>query len=282
MLATLVIVFREVIEAGLIIGIVLAATKGVSGRGYWVSLGIAAGVLGACVVAVFASQIAGLFQGSGQEIFNASILFAAVIMLAWHNSWMASHGKDMAREMQAVGGAVAAGRRPLAALAIVVGVAVLREGSEIVLFLYGIASAGGESAGAMVLGGIFGILCGAGLSGLMYFGLVAIPMRRLFAVTTALITLLAAGMASQAVAFLQQAGYFSKLADPLWDTSGLLSESSLLGRLLHSLIGYSDSPTGAQLIAYLATIAVIVVLMRLVGARRTPAPGPLAKTTPGA
>jgi len=282
MLATLVIVFREVIEAGLIIGIVLAATKGVSGRGYWVSLGIAAGVLGACVVAVFASQIAGLFQGSGQEIFNASILFAAVIMLAWHNSWMASHGKDMAREMQAVGGAVAAGRRPLAALAIVVGVAVLREGSEIVLFLYGIASAGGESAGAMVLGGIFGILCGAGLSGLMYFGLVAIPMRRLFAVTTALITLLAAGMASQAVAFLQQAGYFSKLADPLWDTSGLLSESSLLGRLLHSLIGYSDSPTGAQLIAYLATIAVIVVLMRLVGPRRTPAPGPLAKTTPGA
>jgi high-affinity iron transporter len=203
-------------------------------------------------------------------------------MLAWHNSWMASHGKDMAREMQAVGGAVAAGRRPLAALAIVVGVAVLREGSEIVLFLYGIASAGGESAGAMVLGGIFGILCGAGLSGLMYFGLVAIPMRRLFAVTTALITLLAAGMASQAVAFLQQAGYFSRLADPLWDTSGLLSESSLLGRLLHSLIGYSDSPTGAQLIAYLATIAVIVVLMRLVGPRRTPAPGPLAKTTPGA
>ncbi len=176
---------------------------------------------------------------------------------------------------------LAAGRRPLTALAIVVGVAVLREGSEIVLFLYGIASAGGESAGAMVLGGIFGILCGAGLSALMYFGLVAIPMRRLFAVTTALITLLAAGMASQAVNFLQQAGYFPGMADPLWDTSGFLSEGSLLGRLLHSLIGYSDSPTGAQLIAYLATIAVIVLLMRLVGTRRTPAPGSLAKTTPG-
>jgi high-affinity iron transporter len=94
--------------------------------------------------------------------------------------------------------------------------------------------------------------------------------------------LLAAGMASQAVNFLQQAGYFPGLADPLWDTSGLLSEGSILGRLLHSLIGYSDSPTGAQLIAYLATIAVIVLLMRLVGARRTPAPGSLAKTTPGA
>jgi high-affinity iron transporter len=244
MLATLVIVFREVIEAGLIIGIVLAATKGVSGRGYWVSLGIAAGVLGACVVAVFASQIAGLFQGSGQEIFNASILFAAVVMLAWHNSWMASHGKDMAREMQAVGGAVAAGRRPLTALAIVVGVAVLREGSEIVLFLYGIASAGGGSISIQRYGTTPPVAASS-ISGLMYFGLVAIPMRRLFAVTTALITLLAAGMASQAVAFLQQAGYF-----PAWrtrsGTPAACSESSLLGRLLHSLIGYSDSPTGAS------------------------------------
>ena len=82
MLATLVIVFREVIEAGLIVGIVLAATKGVGGRGFWVSLGILGGALGACIVALFASQIAGLFQGSGEEIFNASILFAAVVMLA--------------------------------------------------------------------------------------------------------------------------------------------------------------------------------------------------------
>jgi high-affinity iron transporter len=278
MLATLVIVFREVIEAGLIVGIVLAATKGVTGRGFWVAIGIAAGVLGACIVALFASQIAGLFQGSGQEIFNASILLSAVAMLAWHNSWMAGHGQEIAREMKAVGGAVAAGRRPMTALAVVVGVAVLREGSEIVLFLYGIANSGGESAWSMVAGGMLGIFAGALLSALMYFGLVAIPMRRLFAVTTWLITLLAAGMASQAVAFLQQAGYFQRLADPLWDTSGILSEGSIPGRLLHSLIGYSDSPSGAQLIAYLLTIAVIVGLMRMVGGRRSAAAGSLAKT----
>jgi len=278
MLATLVIVFREVIEAGLIVGIVLAATKGVVGRGFWVTVGIVTGVLGACIVALFASQIAGLFQGSGQEIFNASILLAAVVMLAWHNSWMASHGQEIARTMKAVGGAVAAGRRPMTALAVVVGVAVLREGSEVVLFLYGIANGGGESAWSMVAGGILGILAGALLSALMYFGLVAIPVRRLFAVTTWLITLLAAGMASQAVAFLQQAGYFQSLADPLWDTSWILAEGSILGRLLHSLIGYSDSPTGAQLIAYLLTIAVIVSLMKLVGGRRSTPTGSLAKT----
>jgi high-affinity iron transporter len=277
MLATLVIVFREVIEAGLIVGIVLAATKGVARRGLWVSLGIGAGALGACVVAIFASQIAALFQGSGQEIFNASVLLAAVIMLAWHNSWMASHGQDIARQMRAVGGAVAAGQRPMTALAIVIGVTVLREGSEIVLFLYGIANSGSESALAMVAGGILGIVCGALLSALMYLGLVAIPMRRLFAVTTWLITLLAAGMASQSVVFLQQAGYFQSFAEPLWDTSGILPEDSIPGRLLHSLIGYSDSPTAAQLAAYLLTIAVIIMLMRLVS-RRGAAAASLAKT----
>jgi high-affinity iron transporter len=278
MLATLVIVFREVIEAGLIVGIVLAATKGVARRGFWVSLGIGASALGACVVAIFASQIAALFQGSGQEIFNASVLLAAVVMLAWHNSWMASHGQDIARQMRAVGGAVAAGQRPMTALAIVVGVAVLREGSEIVLFLYGIAHSGSESALAMVAGGILGIVCGALLSALMYLGLVAIPMRRLFAVTTWLITLLAAGMASQAVVFLQQAGYFQSFAKPLWDTSSILSEGSIPGRLLHSLIGYSDSPTAAQLAAYLLTIAVIIMLMRVVSRRRGGAAASLAKT----
>src|ERR1700742_5135708 len=134
MLATLLIVFREVIEAGLIVGIVMAATKGVPHRGLWVIYGVAAGVIGACLVAAFAGEIASLFQGSGQEFFDASILLLAVCMLTWHNVWMAGHGREMARELKAAGHQVKTGERTLAALSIVVGVAVLREGSEVVLF----------------------------------------------------------------------------------------------------------------------------------------------------
>ena len=115
MLAALVIVFREVIEAGLIVGIVLAATQGVRGRGRAVSLGILAGIAGACIVAAFAGQIANLFEGSGQEVFQAAILLAAVAMLTWHNVWMAGHGRAISREMRDVGLAVSEGRRPLAA-----------------------------------------------------------------------------------------------------------------------------------------------------------------------
>ena len=73
MLGALIIVFREVIEAGLIIGIVMAATRGVPTRGRWISIGVIAGVLGAAVVAAFAGVISEAFQGSGQELFNASV-----------------------------------------------------------------------------------------------------------------------------------------------------------------------------------------------------------------
>ena len=90
MLGALIIVFREVIEAGLIIGIVLAATRGVPGRGQPGSgRRRRRGALGAGILALFAEAIADAFEGAGQELFNASVLGAAVVMLMWHNAWMA-------------------------------------------------------------------------------------------------------------------------------------------------------------------------------------------------
>jgi high-affinity iron transporter len=270
MLATLLIVFREVIEAGLIVGIVLAATKCVPGGSLWVAYGVLGGLAGAALVAAFAGEIGALFEGAGQELFNATILLIAVAMLTWHNVWMASHGRAMAQDMKQVGTAVTEGEKPLAALAIVCGIAVLREGSEVVLFLYGIFASGGTSKLAMLVGGVLGLVAGALLSALMYLGLVTIPARYLLSFTSGLITLLAAGLAARAVAFLQQAGYLEALTSTVWDSSWLLPEDSLVGRLLHTLIGYTDRPSGAQLVAYLATVAVIVGLMRWKGAESAP------------
>ena len=263
MLSSLIIVFREVLEAGLIVGIVLAATRSVPRRGWWVSGGVIGGVLGACIVAAFAGAISNAFAGVGQEILNATILCVAVLMLAWHNIWMASHGRELAAQMSAVGSAVAEGSRPMYALAIVVGLAVLREGSEVVLFLYSIAASDGGSAVSMTAGSGVGILLGAAVSGLIYAGLLGIPTRYLFSVTGWLITLLAAGMASQAVAFLGQAGLVPPLVDTVWDTSWLLSDATTAGRMLHTLIGYTDRPSAMQLIAYIGTLLAIFGLMRL-------------------
>ena len=262
MLGALLRVFREVLEAGLIIGIVMAATRGVAGRGRWITIGIACGILGAGVVAMFAGVISDAFQGSGQELFNAAVLGIAVVMLMWHNAWMARHGREIADEMQRIGAAVSEGSKPLTALAVVIGLAVLREGSEVVLFLYGIM-AQGTSGAALLTGGLLGIVGGAAFTALTYFGLLAIPNRHIFSVTSWLIALLAAGMAAQSVQFLNNAGVVVSLDQTVWDTSWLLSEGSLLGRLLHILIGYTERPTAMQLLVYIAILIAMYVLMRI-------------------
>ena len=262
MLGALIIVFREVIEAGIIVGILLAVTKGVPGRGRWIAAGVAAGIAGAALLAVFADQISHALAGVGQELFNASVLAVAVVMLAWHNIWMARHGRELAAQMQEVGAAAAKGSRSLAAVAIVVAVAVLREGSEIVLFLYGLVIAGGASASGLMVGGLIGLALGCGVSTLTFLGLVRIPGRYLFGVTTALITFLAAGLAAQSVVFLQQAGVVTALEGTIWDSSAILSDSSLLGRVLHTLIGYTDQPSGMQFLVYAATLIVIFSLTK--------------------
>lgn len=268
MLGALVIVFREVIEAGLIVGIVLAATRGVPGRGTWVTAGVLAGIAGAGIIALFAERISNAFEGAGQELLNAGVLGAAVVMLMWHNAWMARHGREMAAEMAAVGKDVSSGERPMTALACVVGLATLREGSEIVLFLYGIV-ASGTSGASLIAGGLLGLAAGAVFTALTYYGLLAIPARHIFAVTGVLIALLAAGMAAQAIQFLDAAGMISVLDQRLWDTSAWLPQNSIAGKLLHTLIGYNDRPTELQLITYVGTLVVMALLMRIAAAPRS-------------
>ena len=273
MLGALLIVFREVVEAGLIVGIVLAVTQGMAGRNLLIAGGIVAGLIGASVVAAFAGVLSELFEGSGQELFNAGVLILAAIMLGWHNIWMARHGREIAEEMYAVGRSVFAGNKPPSALAIVIAVAVLREGSEVVLFLYGIVVSHNETGWSIALGGVLGLAAGIALSALTYVGLIQIPARRLFQVTSALIALMAAGMAAQAIAFLAQADIATALGARIWDTSRFIADDSILGRVLHTLFGYTDRPTELQFLVYLATLALILGLMRVFApARASPRP----------
>ncbi len=266
MLGALIIVFREVIEAGIIVGIVMAVTRGIARSRMWIALGVAGGVIGASLVAAFAGAIADALQGMGQELFNGSILAIAVVMLTWHNVWMASHGRQMAAEMREFGEQVRSGARSLFALAIVVGVAVMREGSEIALFLYGLAAAGGSGALSLLAGSALGLIAGCAVSALTFLGLVTIPQRYLFRVTTILITFLAAGLAAQSVLFFEQAGLVTALTETAWDTSGILSDTSLFGRVLHTLIGYSDQPSVMQVIVYVVTPIAIFALSKLFAA----------------
>lgn len=263
MIAIALIVFREVLEAALVVGLVLAASNGTPRRGRWVAGGIGVGAAGAAVVAGFAGEIASAVEGIGQELFNATVLFAAVGMLGWHNIWMGRHGKEMALEAATLGRQVLTGARPLYALAFAVGLAVLREGSELVLFLFGLVAAG--NGGDLVAGIVLGFACGAALGGALYAGLLRIPTRHLFTVTSWMILLLAAGMASQGANFLVQADLLPALGNQVWSTEELLSERSIPGQVLHALVGYVSRPAGIQIVFYIATIGLIGVLMRRFG-----------------
>ncbi len=271
MLAALIIVFREVLEAGLIIGVVLAASRGVAGRERAVALGVLAGLGGSLVVALFAAEISQAFAGRGQEIFNAAVLFLAVIMLTWHVVWMSSHAREMTARLKELGHAVAIGSQSVVVLGVAVASAVMREGSEVVLFLAGILMQGGSNAAALAIGSAGGLALGAAISAVVYTGLMVVPLRRLFTVTGVLVTLLAAGLAAQAVRQLSNAGLIDVLGGTLWDTSWLLGEDTWPGRVLHVLVGYMDRPNGLEALAYVATVATIYLLAQRVRQRPAPA-----------
>ena len=272
MFATAVIVFREVLEAAIIIAVVAAATRTLPGRNRWLAAGICAGLLGSAFVALGTERIAAAASGIGEEIFNASVLGIAVAMLAWHNLWMSSHGAALAANARHLGGEIRDGRRQCSVLVAVVGLAILREGSETVLFLYGIAASEGGAAPAMLAGALIGVVAGAAVGYTMYSGLLRIPLRWFFAATGLLVLFLAAGMASQAARYLIQADMLPSLAAPLWDTSALVSGNSIGGSILHSLVGYDPRPAGMQIVFYVLVLVSIAAGMKFLGRSTRPAP----------
>jgi len=256
------LVFREVLEAALIVTVVAAATRGVARRSVFIGGGISLGVLGALLVAAFAGAISNALSGVGQELFNASVLFAAVLMIGWHVIWMSSHGREMARQMKELGGAVQAGSSSLAMLLAVVALAVLREGSEIVLFLTGMLAGG---ATGLLPGLAVGIAAGTAVGLTLYFGLLRIPVRHFFTATNWMLVLLAAGLASSAARYLVQANWLPEWGNQIWDSSWLLSNGSVLGNILHILVGYDAQPSGIQLVFYGVVMGLLVLGMKLFG-----------------
>lgn len=262
MLPSALVFFREVFEIVLIVGIVLAATRGLPGRDKWIYLGFAGGVAGAAVVAFFTESISNLADGVGQEIFNAAIMFAAALFIGWTVIWMKRHAREMKSHFTKVGNAVAAGDIPSYSLSLVIALAILREGSEIVLFSYGML-AGGQSVATLALGATLGLTAGLIVGVLFYLGLLKISPRYFLQITSWLLILLVAGMMSQGVGMLIAAGYFENLSSTAWNSSWLLTDEHIAGQSLGVLIGYTSRPAEAQVITYALTLTILLGLTRM-------------------
>jgi high-affinity iron transporter len=269
MLAAAIIVFREVLEAALIVSVILAATKGLQGRLKMIFGGVGAGIIGSCIVALFTAQLSDAFSGFGQELFHAAIMFTVVGLLAWHIVWMQKHGREMVCEMKEIGAEVMAGKKSLFALAAVVALAVLREGSEIVLFIQGMMASGAMQD---VMGGlVLGIACGSLAGWLLYIGFLKLSLKHLFSTTNIVLMLIAAGMAARGADKLIQAGVIPSLYDNVWDSSSVLPEASLPGQFLTALVGYIAQPSAMQIVFYVTTVAAILLMLRLQKGQSIPA-----------
>ncbi len=264
MFATALIVFRETLEAALFVGIVAAATRGLAGRTGWLAGGVLAGLLGAIALAAGADRISALAGGVGQDLVNVGILTVALAMLAWHCIWVSTHGREMSLEARRLGSSVREGRNTPLALVTAVALAVLREGAETVLFVAGLATTGPANPLGMAGAAGLGLAAGVALGMVIYFGLSRVKPQHLFAVTNALILVLAAAIASRLAQALAQAGLVELWTAPLWDTSGVLATDSALGVVLHALAGYDASPSGLQLAFYVATLVIVGLATRKV------------------
>ena len=259
MFSTGIIIFREILEIAMIVGVVLAATRGVPGRMMYIIGGFVVGCSGAGLVAIFAETISSSLSGMGQEFFNAVILFTAAGFIGWTALWIRKNARVMTAHLKQVGKDVVEGKLPLYTLALIIGLALLREGSEIVLFVYGMALSG-QSTASIIEGSIIGVGAGGVVGIMLYYGLLKIPTRYMLQVTSWLLFLLVAGLASQGIGYMSAAGYFTDLSRQVWDTSWILSEDGILGKSLHSLVGYTARPTQIQLIVYFGMLATLFLL----------------------
>jgi len=265
--AAALIVFRESLEAALFIGIVAAATRQLAGRTRWLGAGVAAGALCALLLALLAQHISAWADGIGQDLLNIGVLGLALVMLVWHCVWVSTHSRELAAEARRLGTDVQQGQRKPWALLVAVALAVLREGAETLLFVGGALAGTTGTVGSVLVSCATGLVLGAGVGWLLYFGLSRIPVQRLFWTTNLLVALLAGSIGSQLAKSLSQAGFIEGWSSPLWDSSQALATDSALGTLLHALVGYDAQPSAAQLASYITVLAFIYMGTRLLSRR---------------
>ena len=261
MLSALIIVFREVLEMSIILGMLFAATRGVARAKRSILTGAGLGLLGALLFAVFMEEVENSMDGAGEFVFNAVVLGTASVLLAWTVVWMSKHGREMSQRIKDVGVSVAEGNTPMIGLMLISLAAVMREGGEAVFFLFGVMQVE-DDAQAMLMGGLLGLAAGATLGVVLYQGLVRIPMKYVFRVMGALLILLAAGMASQAANNLVLVDMIPPIIDTLWDSSFILSDESLMGEILHVMVGYDSQPSGMQMIVFVLTLGIVTWLYK--------------------
>jgi len=262
MLQIAIVVFREVLEIALILGILASASKEIKHRSNYILTGLTLGIIASIALAFFTDQISSSLEGMGQEFFNGLILIASAFMIGWTTLWMQKHAKSLSGELKRLGNSVKDGKKPLYALTIVVMLSVIREGAEIVLFSYSYFVSGVKIY-QILTGIIAGAFCGILLGLALYFGLLKTFGKYFFQISSWLLIFFASSTASLGIRFWSDAQIIDPILDPFFDSSQILSQQSFLGKVLHIIFGYIDQPSLAQFITYFTVLIGLAVGLKI-------------------
>ena len=262
MLQIAIVVFREIVEIALILGILTAATKEIPGRSKWILGGLGIGILASIILAAFTNQISESLDGVGQEFFNGLVLLGAAFMIGWTVLWMQKHARSISGELKRLSNSVREGNKPLIVLAVVVLLATLREGIEIVLFCYSYYIAG-TPISEIASGLTAGIVMGSALGFAFYLGILKSFGKYFFSITSWLLIFLSCGIAASGIGFWINAEIVPALGNPAIDLSEILPQSSYFGKFLHMFFGYIDQPAGTQLIIYFTILITLSLSLKI-------------------
>jgi high-affinity iron transporter len=263
MITTAVIIFRELLEISIVLGIINVATDQVLHRTRFIYSGVITGIIGSAVCALLFGYVTIMFSGSGQEIINSITLVISILLIGYTVVWMKGNSKLFSDKLLQASKEISMGKKPLYAISIIIASSIFREGTEIVLFLNGII-ASGTSIINVIQGIILGCIMGLIIGFCLYKGIKILNYKYVFKVTSMMLIFLAASMASETATLLASANIVTVLSEPIWDTSFLLNEQTIFGSLLHTMIGYVAQPTGIQIVFYVTTILVIYFSTKIV------------------
>lgn len=267
----LFIVWRESVEAMLVVGILYswlrATPEGKRGLTYLWG-GVAAGLALAVALALVLLGVSTWLSDEGQEWFQAIMSLAACALVVQMVVWMKKHGRTLKGELES-GARASVANDNWWGLFVLVAIAVAREGSETVVFLYGTVSAGegGSDMLKLALAGIAGFVVALLTFWLLQLGGKLITWRRFFRVTEILLLLLAGALLVGGLDHLISLDVLPTIVDPVWDSSWLLSDSTGVGKVLADFAGYRALPALSSVLLWVAYWIVVWALLRWVGGK---------------